>query len=286
MSNLEKHAASPEELDKITGPIDLNKLPQVEVNPYSFRALHIKMKNATTNTVLADATGFLYQYDGTYWLITNYHNVTGVDMVTRERISNMAASPTAIEVPLMVRKNPPVWENAIFSLYQNESPLWYVHPIYGEKVDVVALPVSSNGRGYELKAMSDDYILTKDAIPKVADDVFILGYPYSKGSSSLPIWKRGSIAYEPELDVDDLPLLYVDTASRPGMSGSPVVYRRYGMNNMGIHDFNLIGIYSGRVNTETELDTQLGLVWKAQVIEEIIKGGVRDAVYYPHESFA
>ena len=68
---------------------------------------------------------------------------------------------------------------------------------------------------------------------KVADEVFILGFPYKIGNASqIPIWKRGSVASEPELDCDNLPKLFVDTASRPGMSGSPVIYKRIGIHGV------------------------------------------------------
>jgi len=64
------------------------------------------------------------------------------------------------------------------------------------------------------------------------------------------------------------------------MSGSPVIRRVSGaipMKGGGIDigpgsatDF--LGVYSGRVVSEGSLDAQLGVVWKARVIGEIIKG--------------
>ena len=35
--------------------------------------------------------------------------------------------------------------------------------------------------------------------------------------------KRARIASEPIIDIQDRPLMYIDTASRSGMSGSPVI---------------------------------------------------------------
>jgi hypothetical protein len=37
---------------------------------------------------------------------------------------------------------------------------------------------------------------------------------------------------------------------------------------------NFIGVYSGRIGKD-ESKAQLGIVWKARVIDEIISGGVR-----------
>ncbi len=41
-----------------------------------------------------------------------------------------------------------------------------------------------------------------------------------------------------------------------------------------------VGIYSGRIVGESEFDAQLGIVWKKLVIEEIIKGGIKDDKSY------
>ena len=42
------------------------------------------------------------------------------------------------------------------------------------------------------------------------------------GGAMFPIWKRGSIASEPEIPIDGKPMFYIDTATRQGMSGAPV----------------------------------------------------------------
>jgi len=103
------------------------------------------------------------------------------------------------------------------------------------------------------------------------------------GGPGLPIWKRASIAMEPLYDLDGLPKLLVDTATRKGMSGGIVIVRRRGLivlsdakdqseHRIGTGD-NFLGVYSGRVGDD-ELGVQLGIVWKGRVIDEIIKGGV------------
>src|SRR5262245_19165118 len=77
---------------------------------------------------------------------------------------------------------------------------------------------------------------------------------------------------------------WLDTASRPGMSGSPVILRSYGTHLTEGHKFTLsggaankfIGIYSGRLHTTDPLDAQIGMVWPATYIDEIIDGGLAD----------
>jgi len=65
--------------------------------------------------------------------------------------------------------------------------------------------------------------------PLIGMDAFILGFPKGIAHQQLlPIWKRGSIATEPEIPrEDDLPVFLVDTATREGMSGAPVLLRSF-----------------------------------------------------------
>ena len=88
------------------------------------------------------------------------------------------------------------------------------------------------------------------------------------------------MASEPELDVENLPYFFADTATRTGMSGSPVVLykdRPITMINekerkVSRHWTKFVGVYSGRIgaDNETKGDAQLGRVWKPHVIQEMI----------------
>jgi hypothetical protein len=159
-------------------------------------------------------------------------------------------------------------------------PLWYEHPQHGKSVDVVVIPVSericTNYRLFPINAIEFD----RNYKEEVADESFVIGYPFAETTHlQLPIWKRASIASEPDLDLDQLPKLLIDTATRSGLSGSPVVMQRVGLHGMqgGVMTGskvigrirNFIGLYSGRIGKD-ELKAQLGIVWKARVIEEII----------------
>jgi hypothetical protein len=118
-------------------------------------------------------------------------------------------------------------------------------------------------------------------------EAFVIGYPFSKPPRLvLPIWKRASIASEPDLDIDNLPKMLIDTATRSGLSGSPVVMQRIGLHGMegGVMKGseiigrirNFIGVYSGRIG-DNEFKAQLGIVWKARVIDEKVLGKVPSA---------
>jgi hypothetical protein len=109
--------------------------------------------------------------------------------------------------------------------------------------------------------------------------LFILGYPFGRKGYGMPVWKQGSFASEPFMAPTFDRYLIVDTASRPGMSGSPVIQRVHGIvefddgrrgppNGDGACRF--VGIYSGRFHTNDSTDAQLGRVWPARLVEEVV----------------
>lgn len=253
-------------------------------NPLSFTTHHLHLCFKQTDAVLSSGTGFLYECGDTRYLVTNWHNVTGRNPLTGACLSETLAVPDMISTMFRLKEQPASCHREEIRLYlddQMRAPAWYEHPKYERAVDVVVIPVSD--------ALASAYqFFPINAIPfdtqykeEVADDAFVIGYPFSDTTYlQLPIWKRASIASEPDVDIDQLPKLLIDTATRPGLSGSPVVMQRVGIHGMKgekvtgtevigrIRSF--LGIYSGRVGID-ELKAQLGIVWKARVIAEIIE---------------
>jgi hypothetical protein len=210
-------------------------------------------------------------------------NLSGRNSISNKHLSPTAAEPNRIKVWLNERGKLGSKHSAILRIQdQNGQPLWLTHPNFGNKVDMVALPLSHDPRieMYPINKMS-----TQDLLIQVGMEVFILGYPFGLGPAQLPIWKRGSIASESEVLDDNQPYILIDTASRPGMSGSPIIRRSWGMHlyrngNSGVGSGSataLLGIYSGRLTTADPLDAQLGLAWPAALIPEIISAQRRDA---------
>jgi hypothetical protein len=253
----------------------------------SYTSIPITMHFSETEQKLASGTAFIYEFEEKFYLITNWHNVTGLNPITKKYLGKHCGIPDVLNFKLQTQKEPIIkWETFTMNLYNENKANWFIHPVHKEFVDVVALeieiPDNFNGVLRPInKIQFDDFNL------RVADEVFILGFPYSiTGGGSLPIWKRGSVATEPDIDYEDLPKFFIDTASKSGMSGSPVIFRRFGIHGAedGTLRFNsrigeirgFVGIYSGRITGESEFDAQLGIVWKKEVIEEIIKGKIKD----------
>ena len=111
----------------------------------------------------------------------------------------------------------------------------------------------------------------------MGDDVFVIGFPLdNKPTGHFPIWKRASVASEMDVPLNGLPAFLIDTATRPGMSGSPVKHRvplfhfhADGSAQRKIAD-EFIGIYSGRYVGEQEVEAQVGVVWDKHLIPQVV----------------
>ena len=124
----------------------------------------------------------------------------------------------------------------------------------------------------------------------VSDYIFIIGYPKGITDNTMqPIWKRATIATAPHLGWEQQEQFLVDCASKEGMSGAPAIYySRDGKINTGNVYYKgsqpisiLHGIYVGRIGSTSELEAQIGKVWKRKVIDEIIDNKIYD--FLPEE---
>ena len=254
--------------------------------PVSFTTHHLFMGYTSTDIVISTGTGFIYARNDDFYLITNWHNVTGRDPATLECLSDKMAVPDVVVTYFLHEREPITHKVVQIKLYTDEDmqiPLWLEHPVHGKSVDVVAIKLKE-AIVNSCKLFPINQIKFDEATERVADEIFVVGYPFGEATYPyLPIWKKASIASEPDIDIDQLPKFLIDTATRPGLSGSPVMMQR-----TGIHGFvdgeptpdSLIGtirkfsgVYSGRIGDD-EAKAQLGIVWKAKVIDEIIDGGL------------
>ena len=243
----------------------------------------------------AQATALFWRREDMLCLVTNWHNVTGWDAANERALSDVAFTPDVIAIDLAFRKQGDhellARKTVYVDLYEDDSPRWREHPTHGRKVDVVAIDVGSiDVPLFTLPVNSYDEFV--DFEPVVGDDAVVIGYPLGlTGGSGFPIWKRASIATEPEIDLDGLPKVLIDTATRKGMSGSPVLAVRKGIARprggtgqlsgddvLGTSE-TFLGVYSGRVDDDP-LGAQIGIVWKAAAVAETVLYGLRGST--PH----
>lgn len=239
----------------------------------SIKSLLIEMRfNGTT---LATGTAFIATTHSGPVLITNRHNVTGRNPTTGKPISSNAAIPNEILIHHNKRKLLGHWTEAVEPLYDGDDPLWHEHPTLGGRADFVALKLTNWD-----DAQIHPYIPSNpghDILIGPTDPVSVIGFPFGfAAGGKFAIWVTGTVASEPDVDYNDLPILLIDCRSRRGQSGSPVIaFRSNGqyVNSSGAHvstnvpACRFIGIYSGRLNEESDL----GIVWKATAIQELIE---------------
>lgn len=153
-------------------------------------------------------------------------------------------------------------------------PLWLVHPVHGQVVDVAAIPLP------QITGVSLFPVSWRNPIPlaqRVGLPVKVIGYPFGyRINRNFPVWATGALASEPEIDVDNLPLMLIDCRTRRGNSGSPVVLH-YPKGTMYPHEdgaastspqdvIRNLGIYSGRISVGSDI----GRVWKLSAIVDIL----------------
>lgn len=252
------------------------------IDQYSIATVPLEMR--FNDTRLSTATGFVWERAGGHYLITNWHNVSGRDPNTDRHLSKTAAEPNIL-VGVFNTRNGALGNKHTVGIRirdPGDSINWLVHPTQKRKIDIVAIPLQG-GAVETIDFHPINRMPSADIVLNVAMDVYVLGYPFGAGTTGLPIWKRGSIASEPQLVPDVDPYFRIDTASRPGMSGSPVIIRPSGpfqdsKGNTVIvgSGTKFIGVYSGRLASQDSLEAQVGIVWPEKYIEEIIGAGIRE----------
>ena len=228
----------------------------------------------------APATGFFWRYEDRLYLVTNRHVVTGRDGKNIPLPSGF--DPHYINAYFYKKSgiiNPGYTEvvhtGIKLELYKDCQKDWLEHKS-GLNYDIAILEISPP---LDVFAVNDKE-QREDIWIEAGADCFIVGFPERlTGPEATPIWKRASIASKPSLNYNSEPVFLCDTASRPGMSGSPVFAKAYGdfgregtERRTKFFGFwtKFIGIYSGR-NGANQDGFQLGRVWRPEIIEQIIQ---------------
>lgn len=262
--------------------------PSLEIDALCATAIRIDVVIGAQNC--GSATGFFYKRSPEKaFFVTNWHVVTGRSPA-KPGFSN-GGTPRALELTLHrrfgetgIKADHTVTRTIEINSEDGNDPAWLEHPEWRHRADVVVIPVPAGN-----PALSDDVIfytieevqLWSGYIPRVMQDVFILGFPWglSAGGAGLPVFKRGSIASAPVVEANSLPRLLVDCRTAKGMSGAPVLGRDEGPYDSEAGIFfgpaiGFLGVYSGRLEGKEET-SEIGVVWRAKLIEEIIESGVR-----------
>ncbi|PKP43983.1 MAG: hypothetical protein CVT96_03430 [Bacteroidetes bacterium HGW-Bacteroidetes-13] len=234
------------------------------------------MKRSGADSPIGKGTSFVICDNDRFFLITNWHCVTGRNCETKEPINSNGIADPEILTAYFHSETLGQWIIIDIELFTSTGDkIWIEHKL-GERIDVVAIPLD-----IKLEKFNGIFFYYIDLEKDNADlkiypsiELSIIGFPKAyTGGGKFPIWKKGHLASEYDIDWNGLPLVLIDATTRSGMSGSPVIIKQAGMctfSNGGVAQgefVKFLGIYSGRIDN----DIEIGKVWKPIVIKEIIK---------------
>lgn len=233
------------------------------------------------------ATGFFLKKNSNWMLVSNWHVLAGRNNVDGQPRHSHGATPDECRFYVAgYLGDKMAWFPRVVNLGDayNKSATWLEHPIEGQDVDIAVLPLGSIDVGFA-KDLLDPTGYDPNMAVDLGAEVFLPGYPLGLAAAGkMAIWKRASIASSLEFGEGINRFIYVDTATREGMSGSPCLaisnWRHYsrvpGTTKLKVVErplsSRLLGIYSGRKNPSDSFEAQIGIVWRENLIFETIAG--------------
>lgn len=263
------------------------------MNPFTDVAIYIELQVKDKNQegiflTISSATGFLYCLNNKVFLVTNWHVFSGKNFIDNHYSSEFLNASGAIPEFILFhsRDLSQEWRLPLFD--KDDATKWHFSET--RDIDIAFIELSQSDcivlRQLGWSTPISDNLGLQTLAMSVCDDVFVVGYPFGKRASTnylAPIFKRGTLATSLNLSyLENRPSFIVDTTSRPGMSGSPVVAIRNGsywlendsliMN--GTIGMRFLGVYSGRIDGNQGGESCLGLVWQRSLIDALINGAV------------
>lgn len=183
----------------------------------------IKLLN--NKNLVSQGTGFYvaHYYDDkpVIFLVTNFHVLTGSAPVEKKpHIGNNIVFNLHIS-----KENPEKVKEFNLPIYtKTGEPVWLVNE-NNKEADLAIIPMPGHfmKEADLINCINEKWSKNKLKV-RAATPTTVVGYPYDyyDKTNSLPIWKTGNIASEPEIDFEGKKLIILDISAFPGMSGAPV----------------------------------------------------------------
>lgn len=272
-------------------------------NPLSFSAIKLNRLSREGES-LNSASGFVVEAGNQYYLITNWHVVSGRDINTHELLEP-DLEPVTLNTAIHIRqgegeKKAPLtmgrWKRLTVQLYDDDNmPRWIELPANNEqllKIDVVAIPLKSNLNSFQLvSAIQNNFIdsistrsnmnfwseISAISISAIdteieygpSDLINVVGHPYGwspngTDKSTSAFWRRSSIASEIKETGIGITTEYPFFIDPCPLDGMT------GSPVLGLKNdcIRLLGIYSD-IST-AGFGANAGLVWNASVLKDLI----------------
>jgi hypothetical protein len=253
------------------------------IDYFSLPSVRLEMLS-DTGMSLGFATGFHVIHKARFYLVTNWHVVTGKDPETGSKLGT--APPAFLNAAM--QGHPPAPGNSHvkrLELYSKDyEPLWIEHPIdrldgdHGKPdVVVLRLPQDLSGLGFWPMPIHDEI---NDLLLIPGSTLHVVGFPWGlTGSGLLPLWITAFVASDRESQ-PDLPFFFSSGMTTPAMSGSPVVFRAAGSvmtKSNTIVSFlerptAFQGVYSGRLRAGSSSDdSHVGKIWSRKIVFDVLE---------------
>ncbi|MFD6548046.1 hypothetical protein, partial [Bacillus cereus] len=143
--------------------------------------------------VLATGTGFVVEHGARNYLITNRHNVVG-RYPDGEFMSRHGVAPDELWVRHNVLHRLGSFMDVREPLFHADgTPRWFEHPVYGPKVDVVALPLTHIQDVAVYPYVAQAPVVPVKTTPSTG--LSIVGFPFGRSAApGMGIWVRGFVA--------------------------------------------------------------------------------------------
>jgi hypothetical protein len=279
-----------------------------QVDPLNFAV--VRLKSFFGDTLLGHATGFFYygvlDNKPNHWLVTNWHVLAGRNADDPSQILHpKAALPNRVSLTLTIKGDQPEYgsvtdgrllqQELFFELYDQQGLASWTQHAEKNEIDVAIINTSGFlASRYHFTGINE-LPMQHDMLIEVGNEVFILGYPLGfTHFMNTPIWKRGSIASEPNLETPDArKRVVIDATTRQGMSGAPVVMRakthyiaESGEIKTQINATRWLGIYASRpalppavTLIDEDRRAEVGFFYKMGCVHDAIAKGVRGPPY-------
>lgn len=245
----------------------------------------VRLELLANNHNIGTATGFFLKWQDGWYLVTNWHVFSGREPLTGQPKHSTCAVPDTCRYTVVgLYGESLTWTTSELSLgsADDQTARWFQHPVMGQDCDIAAIPVEIGTIGYA-KDLLNEGGHDPEMLIDLGGELFLPGFPLGLSSNgSMAIWKRASLASSLEFGHGISHFFYVDTATREGMSGAPCLaisnWRHYSLDrNTGIAkiierplSWRLLGVYSGRRNPSDGFEAQIGIVWRENLIYDIM----------------
>jgi hypothetical protein len=231
-------------------------------------------------------TGFFIFIGGLKYIVSAWHVIAGRDPTTGQPRNKCGMTPDRMVLAVSsIKETQIMWTllNVDLGSAIDGGATWYAHPAHGQDVDIAVVPLGENFESGLARDLLDPEGHDPNMFIDTGADVFLPGFPLGIGDHFFPVWKRASVATSLEWGDGEKLRFLVDTASREGMSGAPCFaisnWRHYskipGSTKVVIVErplsHRLLGVYTGRLNAKDDLGAQLGIVWRENLIFDIIR---------------